>query len=57
MNYPETTRFFGKNIETWNKSSFDKNIFQKVSKDKQFIKLEDVKRNTTFTKDYLILKS
>ena len=47
MNYPDLRDFFGKNIEIHGtKVSFDKNIFQKVSKDKQFIKLEDVKRNT-----------
>ena len=52
MNYPELRDFFGKNIEIHGtKVSFDKNIFQKVSKDKQFIKLEDVKRNMNIYKD------
>lgn len=51
MNYPELRDFFGKNIEIHGtKVSFDKNIFQKVSKDKQFIKLQDVKRNTNIYK-------
>ena len=51
MNYPELRDFFGKNIEIHGtKVSFDKNIFQKVSKDKQFIKLEDVKRNMNIYK-------
>lgn len=51
MNYPDLRDFFGKNIEIHGtKVSFDKNIFQKVSKDKQFIKLQDVKRNTNIYK-------
>ena len=51
MNYPDLRDFFGKNIEIHGtKVSFDKNIFQKVSKDKQFIKLEDVKRNMNIYK-------
>ena len=51
MNYPDLNKFFGKNIEIHGtKVSFDKNVFQKVNKEKQFEKLENIKSNSTLYK-------
>lgn len=51
MNYPKLKDFFGRDIEIHGtKVSFDKNIFQKVSKDNQFVKLDSIKRNTPLYK-------
>lgn len=51
MNYPDLNKFFGKNIEIHGtKVSFDKNVFQKVNKEKQFEKLENIKSNSPLYK-------
>ena len=51
MNYPDLNKFFGKNIEIHGtKVSFDKNVFQKVNKGKQFEKLENIKSNSSLYK-------
>lgn len=45
MNYPKLNTFFGRDIEIHGtKVSFDRDVFQKVKKDKQFFKLEDINR-------------
>ena len=45
MNYPKLNTFFGRDIEIHGtKVSFDRDVFQKVNKDKQFFKLEDINR-------------
>ena len=51
MNYPDLNKFFGKNIEIHGtKVSFDKNVFQKVNKGKQFEKLENIKSKSSLYK-------
>ncbi len=46
MNYPKLNEFFGRDIEIHGtKVSFDRDVFQKVNKKKQFFRLEDIDKN------------
>ena len=50
-NYPDLQKFFSRDIELHGtKVSFDRDVFKKISKNKQFIKLEDIDKGSAIYK-------